>query len=185
MNIKGTALISTVNFVKKYFAEQYEEFLFALPEKIHIIFQEGILASNWYPVKEAYIESTITIANLFYNGDVEKAAYELGKFSGFEALKGIYKIFVKIASMDFVLKRLDSIFATYYSEGGLKVEDKGKVKIFKITGFKKDEAIIITRIAGWAEALFTVISKAPSKVEHTYIEVSDLYIEGDIVITWD
>ena len=159
MNIKGTALISTLNYVKKYHLDKYEDFLFELPEKTQVMFQEGILASNWYPIKELYIESTKTITKLFFDGDEDKAAYELAKNGGQEALKDIYKVFVKIASMDFVSKRLDSIFATYYSEEGLSIEDNGKTKIFKISGFKKDEAIIW--IAGWAESLFTFISSAP------------------------
>ncbi|MBN2893057.1 MAG: hypothetical protein JXL97_14405 [Bacteroidales bacterium] len=185
MEIKGTALVSTLHFLNEKFPDKYDEWLQSLPEGTKKFFDDGIMAGTWYPIVEAYIVPTEIIGKICFDGDVEKAAYELGKYSGLDALKGIYKIFVKIASMAFVLKRLKSIFATYYSNGTVETIDKGNVKYFKVIGFQKGHEIIITRIAGWAEALFTVIAKKPTSITHVVKEIEEDFIEGHVEVKWD
>lgn len=185
MEIKGTAIVSTLHFIEENFPNKYKLWYDELPLKSRKFFDEGILAGNWYPLIDAYIVPTEIIGKVFYSGNSKKAAYELGKYSGFEALKGIYKIFVRMASMQYVLKKLKSVYMTYYSDGELEIIDEGNVKYFKLKGFEKGHEIIITRIAGWAEALFTIISKEPSNIEHTIKDVGDNFIEGIVKITWD
>ncbi len=165
MEIKGTAVIGTLNYIKNNFGSRYNEWYAALPPRSQKYFDELILTGNWYPLKEAVLIPTEVAGKLFFDGNIEKAAYEMGKDSAFQALKGIYKIFVKIASVDFVLRRSKTVFSTYYSGGLIDVLSRTDEKVeFVITGFKKEEELIFKRIAGWIEGIFTVIGSQPKEV---------------------
>ena len=52
------------------------------------------------------IEAIKTPGDTFFNGNFLKAAYEMGKFRGEKALGGIYKIFIRIPSLDFIIKKI-------------------------------------------------------------------------------
>ncbi len=159
MDIKGTAVISTEKFVKENHPDKYQDWLDSLPENSKNLFKDGILAGNWYPLNDAVIIPTKKIGEIFFNNNIENAFYEVGVFSAKYALKGVYKIFVRVASVDFVLKRLTSIFSTYYSEGKIEIINRKKSGVkFYVTGFDKDDEIMITRLSGWAKGVFEVIS---------------------------
>ncbi len=185
MDIKGTAVKSTELFVKEKFADGYEKWINILPEESRKIFEGGILSSSWYSLKDAVLIPTIKIGENFYEGDTEKAAYEVGRFSAVYALKGVYKIFVKIASADFVIKRTTSIFSTYYSNGDFKISHRDSDKVeFIVSGFKKGDEIIFPRITGWAEGVFNVISDQLFETKLEFYEIENDFLEGKINIFW-
>jgi len=184
MQIKGTALKTTEDFVKKNFLNGYTQWLNSLPKNIADFYNNGILIANWYPL-DAVILPTKKIAELFYNNDYQKAAFEVGYFSAIESLQGIYKIFVKIASIDFVIKRTTSIFSTFYDKGILEVFDSTPEKvILKSTGFKKDELEIFDRITGWIKGIFDTISTKNFQVSYTIEEKTNNLIEVTILCKW-
>ncbi len=159
MQIKGTAVKSTGIFVKENYPDRYEEWLASLKDEVKASFVDGVLAGGWFSLEDYVLEPTRKVGELFFNGDIEKGAYEIGKSSAIFALKGIYKIFVKVASVDFVLKRSTSIFSTYYSGGKFEVIDNdGKRVQFLCTGFDESEKLIFNRIAGWLDGIFSVIA---------------------------
>ena len=185
MKIKGTAVKSIQKYIKKEYPNRYDEWIQALPDESSEYFENSILSGDWYEVQNAFITPTKYVGKLFFDNDTDKAAYELGKFSAVEALSGIYKIFVRIASMKFILKKLKTIFATYFSSGTVEIIDEGSVKYFKLIGFKIEEKIMVVRIAGWAEGLFTTIGKKPSRVTNSVIELEDNFIDGTVKVEWD
>lgn len=89
-----------------------------------------------------------------------------------------------MASMNYILKKLPAIVATYYSSGTIEIIDEGKIKYFKLNGFKKGEEIITARIAGWAEGLFETISKPASKISYSIKELNNEFIKGNVKIEW-
>jgi hypothetical protein len=172
MKIKGTAIKSTQEFVRSNFYDQYEAWLAALPDESREIYTSPVFIGNWYPLKEGVLKPTEVIGEMFYDGDIEKAGYETGKDSALRALKGVYKIFVKMASVDFVLKRAKSIFSTYYDEGKFEIVESSKdMNIFKVYGFSAEDKLINSRIAGWIEGIFLLVSSRKIKTEY--------YIEGE------
>jgi hypothetical protein len=58
MEIKGTAVKSIPDFIRKTHPEKYQAWLEALPESSQKLFKEGILPSNWYPLQEAAVVPT-------------------------------------------------------------------------------------------------------------------------------
>ncbi|MBN2893055.1 MAG: hypothetical protein JXL97_14395 [Bacteroidales bacterium] len=185
MEIKGTAVKSTQEFVKENYPDRFDEWISSFPETVKTFFNIGILAGNWYPLKEAVIIPTQKAGELFYDGNIKKAAFDIGKDSAIRALKGVYKIFVRIASVDFVLKRIKSIFSTYYSTGKFDMTFRSDNKVvFVATGFTEDEKLIFDRIAGWIEGIFVVISNKPFSVTYTCPEANDNYLSAEFTALW-
>lgn len=185
MKVKGTAVKSIKEYVLENYPNNVDEWLDGLPEKSKEIHSNPILASHFYDLTDAILKPTEVASVLFFKADTEKAAYELGKFSGLKALKSVYKIFVKISSLDFVLKRVTSIYSTYYDSGKLFMTERDNERAkFSVFGLNKNEALNLHRISGWAEALFTVISKTPKSVTCSVVKEDGEFIEGQIIVSW-
>ena len=183
MEIKGTAVKSTQKFVKENFPDRYEEWIASLSENSRNIYKDIILSGNWYPLIDAIILPTEKIGEIFYNSEIKQLAYDIGKASALQALSGVYKIFVRIASLEFVLKRIKTIFSTYYSTGVFKlVKNDKRIISFEITGFKKGEELIFERIAGWVDGIFNIVSNKTKQVDYTITNKDNNFIEATITV---
>jgi len=185
MKIKGTVVKSMQDYIKEKHSEKYNEWFDMLPSESKKIFSDIIFASEVYELIDGIIKPTEVVAVLFFNADTEKAAYECGKYSGYKALKSVYRIFLKITSVDFVLRRAASIFSAYYASGKLETNEYTDEYVkFAISGLNNDEKLALYRISGWADALFTVISNPPSSVTCSVVNENDNEIEGEIIVRW-
>lgn len=185
MEIKGTAVKATPDFVKANFINRYSEWVKSLPQTSREIIEKPIYATTWYPLIESVIIPTQKVADLFFEGDYNKAAREIGRFSADIALKGIYKIFVRISSPQFVLSRASSIFQTYYQPAEIKVvESADKKAVLQLEKFHIDEKLIMERIAGWIEHTLEITLKSPLKVDVQNI-VNGKNLTARITAMWE
>ncbi len=151
MEIKGTAVKSIYNFVKERHKEKLQLWLDALPAEAKNIMQNPILATDWYDLNKGCVLPT-TALKVLYNNDVKKAAWESGRFSADSALTGIYKVFIKVSSPNFIISRAGKIFETYYRPSKIEVvSNVGKTVNLHITEFPEPNKVIDYRIAGWME----------------------------------
>ncbi len=152
MEIKGVAIKSIAEFVKKYYDERYIEWLDSLPDSSKKIYKEGIFSNFWYPLEEALVIPTEKICDLFYNGDIKKGAWECGRFSADDALNNIYKMYAKVKKPGYVIDRAARIFSSYYRPAKMLPSDQQDNSfIANITEFGLPSEIIEYRIAGWIE----------------------------------
>jgi len=152
MEIKGTALVSTKDFIEKKFGDDgYKKWLTELPEKTAKIYSESILLSQWYPLKESLIEPSQVMCDMFFKSDV-KGAWEAGRHSADFSLKGIYRIFVKMGSPQFIAQRASVILPLFYKPSKMSAEMLGNTTCsIKIHEFSDICDIIENRIGGWIE----------------------------------
>ncbi len=149
MEVKGTAVKPIVQFVKDQFPLQYNEWLRALPESSRNIMANYISLTNWYELKTSLIVPTRLIGEMFYN-DIEKGAFELGVYSSNMAIKGIYKVLVKVSSPGFIVNRASGIIESYYRPVILDVTEKSKNHaVLTIIDFPEPDVVIDYRIFGW------------------------------------
>ena len=184
MQIKGTAVKSIKDFVEKQYPNGYKNWIQSLSEESKKIFVSLIDVSQWYPIQYAAIEPTITIGKLFYDGNVNKAAYEMGRFGAQIALTGVYKVFVMIASPAYLIERASRIMTSYYQPSSIVVKEKqAKLCIVHIDKLPDKNPIIEMRIAGWISKAFEVTGCRDVKVETPKsLSKGDAYTE--IVIKW-
>lgn len=184
MQIKGTAVKATAEYVKAKFPGRFKEWMDTMPAKSGNILRQSIYATNWYPLTDSVIVPTAHLGKMFFNNETE-GAREVGKYSAELSLNGIYKIFVRISSPSFVLSRATSVFATYYSPGEIKiVESSSTHAVLRFLEFEKQDSLILHRIAGWVEGTLAVVQKGTVQ---TQIEITDQpggKILGNIKVTW-
>lgn len=185
MEVKGTAVKSIKDFVESKYKAQYNNWIQTMPESSQTIMNNAIFANNWYPMKDAAVEPTKAIAKMFYNNDIKKAALEAGHFSAEVGLKGVYKIFVRIASPNYIMERAGRVFTSYYSPSDIKVLNKHDNGLtLHITKFPEPEEVIEYRIAGWCERAleFTNCKNVKANITKS-LRNGDALTE--IVITWN
>lgn len=151
MEIKGPAVKSIPDYVKKNHKARYTEWLDSLSSESKKIMGNPVYSTSWYPVKEAAIEPTEKMAQLFFSNRIE-AAWEAGKYSAESTLKGVYRIFVKASSPQYIISRASKVFTTYYRPSEMKVIDStDKTVLVHITEFGEPNALLEYRIGGWME----------------------------------
>lgn len=185
MEIKGTAVRSTPEYIQQYHPERYQEWIDALPDVSQSIFQQPIFANSWYNLTDAVIIPTKIAGDLFFNGNHTQAAKTIGRYSAEVALKGIYKIFVKVSSPHFVLSKASSIFSTYYNPSDISVIEKGnKHCTLELLQFDFNDKLIMHRISGWIEQTLEVTLKTPLTTD-IHNEVEGKKIKTRIFIQWE
>lgn len=168
MNIKGTGVKSVNEFIKNKFPDRYHDWLSQLPDESKIIFANPIYVSTWYPIQDAIAKPTQLIASLFYENDIEAAALEAGRYSAEMALKGIYKVFLKVASPNFIINRATIVSSSYFSACNFVViENLSKNAIFRITRLDGINEIIEFRIKGWVEKAIAMAGAKNVKIKIT------------------
>jgi len=106
--------VNTVNmFVKTKFNSRFDEWVSSLPPKARDIHSKRIIPGLWYPSYDAILVPTKKVRNMFYNGD-KIASWEIGQFSTSVTLTGIHRLFIKIATPEFLVKRTADIMHTFY-----------------------------------------------------------------------
>ncbi len=152
MKVKGSAVATLPQFVKDKFREDgFEKWLASLSPEAQKVFEKNVLSVGWFPLKEILIEPTKCICDLFYNGNM-KGAWDSGRFSAEQGLKGVYKVFLKLGSAAFITKKASSILPTYYEPSEMKVADlQSNSTVIHITKFDEPSEIIDNRIGGWME----------------------------------
>lgn len=185
MEIKGTAVKTTPDFVREKFAPRYNEWLLSLPPNSRELMEQTIYATSWYSLIDSVIIPTQKVGDLFYAGNHTRAALDLGRYSSEVALKGIYKIFVRVSSPHFVLSRASSIFSAYYKPSDIKViESKDRRCVLELKQFHASEKLIMHRIAGWIEKTLEITLKAALRVE-VQNDISGTNLSTKITAEWD
>jgi hypothetical protein len=152
MEVKGTAIVTVPLFIKERFGEGgLNRWVNVLAPEARKVYPGSVLVSSWYPLKEFLVEPLRKMCDLFYAGDRE-GAREAGRFSADHSLKGIYKIFVKLGSPEFMVRRAGSILPMYYTPSEMKVVEARKGQgILQITHFPEMDQALEVRILGWME----------------------------------
>ncbi len=184
MEIKGTSVKPTIDFVKENFPDRYFDWFEKLPPASQQIIKGSINPARWYPINESTIIPTKIAGEMFYN-DTKEAAHEIGRYSAEKGLKGIYRIFVRIATPKFIISRAANIFASYFKPSKIEVDKvAGNITYVYIYKFSSDEELMAYRIAGWIQRAFEITNckNVVTNVERTQKNGEDAY---KITVSWD
>jgi len=166
MEIKGTSVKITKEFVKSKFPLEYEKWMKMLPPNSFKILNDTIKANEWYELTPSVIHPTQVMAKLFYKNDVKKASWELGNYSAKIALTGIYKMFLMVTSVKYVLDKARNVWGTYYRPCEFYLEESSQHRaVIRIEGFKIDGTIIFHRLGGWLDGLYELTKQDTKKID--------------------
>ncbi len=178
--LKGAAWKPIVKFVKVTFGEDpLSKVLESVSPECRTIASETILVNSWYDM--SLIEEFISAADrLLGTGDLT-IARKMGQYSAEFGIKTVYKIFMKVGSPEFVIKKAPVIWKRYYSRGDLNLVEfeKGHV-ILRLTDMGQISKVTCVRVTGWMETTLRMSGAKDSVVEHISCK-----IRGDSHEEWE
>ena len=163
--VKGTAIVASVRYVRERFGEEaLKRVLGPLPQEERLVLEGGILASSWYPMP----------LFLHFMQEVERqlGAQEpqvirrMGAASAEYGIKGVYKVFFKLGSPEFIIGRAARVFGSYYDTGQIVVsESRAGRAVLDLTGFEGAPQFC-ERILGWMEKTVAMAGAKNLRSDH-------------------
>lgn len=147
--VKGTAVHASMRFVRERFGEApLAAVLDALPEEDRRILGQEILASTWYPLDALLHFMQETQRQL---GQQEPDVLRrMGSASCDYGVTGVYRVFFKLGSPEFLVSRGVNVFARYYDTGRMRVvEARPGCTIVEIAAFEGGGPQFCERFYGW------------------------------------
>ncbi len=167
VQIKGSALLGRLAYLKaKATAAQAEEVQKRLTPELQRNIERGVLANIWYPFPY-YLELNRVLDQVLGRGDGSLIP-EIGLFSATAELKGVYRIFFKLGSPEFIIQRAPLVWKAYHSSGQVTVEmlEKGEVKKgrMSVTGFETPAREHCLSLLGWIRGMLEMAGATDVKV---------------------
>jgi hypothetical protein len=119
--IKGVGLRGLLKYIKQNNPGGVEPLLEKLPPAERKIFESPILTSNWYPYS-VFAELLKIMDDEMGSGDL-KLCRKYAEQSASLDMNSIFKIFFKVGSPQFIIKRSDWFWKQYYRPGGMEVSE--------------------------------------------------------------
>jgi hypothetical protein len=181
--VKGTAVDASLRYVRERFGEAaLAGILGALSPADRAALGQGVLASSWYPMD----------ALLRFMQEAERqigprepdVVRRMGRTSSEYSIKGVYKVFFRFGSPEFIISRAAQVFASYYDTGAMKViESVPGSAMIELTGFAGARPFC-DRVQGWMERTLELAGARNVRLAH-----SDCVHRGDplcrFAATWE
>jgi hypothetical protein len=104
---------------------------------------------EWHDLDKIFLNPLQKMCDLFYDGDYY-GAEEIGRFGAESSLNSIFRLFIKLGTPEFLIKKVSSLFSNYYK--GVSVEIiklKNKKAHIRINNFGKMREVNERVIIGW------------------------------------
>lgn len=149
--VKGTAVQSSLRYVRERFGEDaLARVIEALPDGDRNVLGHGVLASSWYAT-EALLRF-MQEAERQLRAEEPDVVRRMGRASCDYGLSGVYKIFFKVGSPEFIISRAARVFSSYYDTGELRMAESGPGRaIAELVGFEGGAPQFCERIFGWMQ----------------------------------
>ncbi len=157
MQVKGTSVLATKKFIAAKFGQDgLQRLIEQLPPQSRELYAGTVLASEWYPIAPALFVPTEALCRMFYHG-ADQGAREVGAFSAEDGLRGIYRFFARMASVETLLEKTASIFHTYYTPGRMEVAERGKQRIvLRMVETDEHDPLFEKRVGGWLDGALRI-----------------------------
>ena len=168
MKVKGTAIKFMPQFIMDKFGEtRYNQWLDSLPPNSKTIYNNSILATTWYPLKDSFSIPIAKICELFY-GNNPRGAWESGRYSADFGLRGVYKVLVKLGSPEALAKKAGNVIQKYYDNSSIEcVEAEKNHAVLRVVRFSEWDKYIENRIGGYMERAIEISGGRTPKVTVT------------------
>jgi hypothetical protein len=159
VRVKGSLIQGRLGYIQSSFIDRYAEYVAAFRPETRQAVETGLLPSSWYPF-DIFLDVSGTAERLFGSGDYS-VVRRMAAHSARVNMSTVYKIFLRLGSPEFLLKRTAQIWQVQYDSGvatsvpaagggSVEVRDFGRpdpLHCHGITGFM-DECLRMTRAQG-------------------------------------
>ncbi len=147
--VKGTAIQSSLRYLRERFgAGAVEKVLRALPKQECALLSGTILVSAWYPLEA--LADYMREAERQLGAQEPELLFDMGKASCDHGVTGVYKVFFKVGTPEFVTSRSARVFSSYYDTGELRLlESRNGYSSVEIVGLEPSTPELCKRLHGW------------------------------------
>jgi hypothetical protein len=148
--VKGTAVQSSLRYVRERFGDAVlADVLGGLAEDDRRQL-EGVLASSWYDV--ALFLRFMLESERKLGAQEPGLVRNMGRASCDYGVKGVYKVFFRLGSPEFIIGRAARVFSSYYDTGELRIlETRPGRCVGELVGFEGGAPQFCERIFGWMQ----------------------------------
>jgi hypothetical protein len=179
VEVKGSVVSDSIKAVKAHFGDQaYNSIVDQLKGETRALFERAsILSSSWYSL-DAFTEFLEMDIKVTAKGNEQELVTRAEAVIE-QQLSGIYKMFVRFGTPQFVLNRISVIHQTYFRGVGVSMSmPTANRAVLKYTGFAKQHRLIgFTIIGFYRKALEISGAKDVNANYTTFIEEGKGYCE--------
>jgi hypothetical protein len=167
--VKGVIIASTPKLILDKFGQYgLKKWLELISPAARRIYTSEINHEAWFPLKELLVEPMANIAQLFYDWDLKKAAWDFGRMSAEVRFHGVFKLLVKIPKTTSLIEKAGEYLASYYRPCAISVPmSDDKFCLVRISHFPDLDKTTEFRICGWMERALEISGCKNVKVEIT------------------
>jgi hypothetical protein len=181
MEVKGIVAKSIAEFIKANYSEHYTEWESSLPMETLAILEKRISLHLWHSVEFGAEKPTIALANMFFDGDVQKAAFNSGRYSAERAFNGVFKMLLIFMSPQMLIQKAPRLFGTFYKPSTTLITKHASNHITMVVkDMEKHSEIIEYRITGWVQRALEM-----SNSSDVHVDIIKSFAKGDDFTEFD
>lgn len=164
--VKGTAVLASIRFVKETFGEEGMAKVAAhLEPEDRERLESPILASAWYPV--SFLLGIMKGAKREFGARMPDVVTQMGRASADYAHTTVYKLVFKVGSPQWIISKASVIFTSFYDRGQMVVTESGAgFANVELREFGEPAPEFCERIAGWIVRTFELSGAKSVKLDH-------------------
>jgi hypothetical protein len=149
---KGTSVAAVLRFVRQNWGDEGLARLAAATRtpEVAALATGTVLAGSWYPFSQ-FTELLDTAGAVFGAGIDDFARREGASCADYD-LRGVYRVFVRFTSPNFVVERSGKVWSQYYDSGSLVVVETDDAHVvFELRDFRTPHRAHCGTVLGWSE----------------------------------
>ena len=148
--VKGTAVQSSLRYVRESFGDAALAGILGALAADDRRQLESVLASSWYGV-DLFLRFMVE-AERQLGAREPGVVRSMGRASCDHGVKGVYKVFFRFGSPEFIIGRAARVFSSYYDTGELRILGTRPGRcVGELVGFQGGAPQFCERIFGWMQ----------------------------------
>lgn len=150
-NIRGSALIPRVTYLKERHADAWPRIVQALQPATRELLELHPIATGWYPF-EQFVDLMQTADRVAGKGDLELVRV-LGHHAASANLSTILRVFIRFGSPEYILGKAAKVWSLYHDTGRGVSEPLGPRSIaFSVFEHGAPHKVLCKTLLGWTKA---------------------------------
>lgn len=166
--LKGMSFRTTLGFAKARKGDEgLAKVIASLPEPMRAKLGGSVLATEYFPFD--WIVALQSAVVDVVGGEKRAVLREIGRYSCENALTTVYKIFFKLGSPEYIIRKAAQVYGTYFKGGGefrMLDETKGSCRL-QIDRYPGGHADFCRRLDGYFEMVLELSGGKSIQVVHS------------------
>lgn len=149
--VKGSAITSTIRYIRDHHDDvMYREIRDSLSPEHRALLKKGVVPHEWVPYS-LFIELSVATDARLGQGDLTLCR-DIGRYGARVNLPTLYRLFMRLGSVGFILRKASRLWSVHYDTGSMEVEElTNRAARLTIGDFDEPHRAHCLRVLGWTE----------------------------------